>query len=245
MLRSWADVEAMGDYIDISRTVSGNVPIYANESGLEKLRALGLAGNAVRLQPGDLVWRDRNGDNKIEAMDRFDLGNMTPHWTGGFNTSLSYKGFTLYGRFDMGWGFTVYDGAYGWAMGGGQGAFNFMTDVTKTWTPENPNAELPRWTDASNMGTDNWCRTSDLIAKSGAYLACRELSLSYELPENLCSKFRCQGLTLSVTGQNLGYLKKTTLPLPDNTTYTSGSTGGWGGTYNLPLSVIFGLNISF
>lgn len=245
MLRSWADVEAMGDYIDISRTVTGNVPIYANESGLARLRELGLEKGAVRLSPGDLVWRDINGDNMIDKFDRFDLGNRTPHWTGGFNTTFSWKGLSLYARFDMGWGFTVYDGAYGWAMGGGQGEFNFTMDVKKTWTPENPNAELPRFTDASNMGTDNWCRTSDLLAKSGAYLACRELSLSYQLPQSICNKFRSQGLTLSVTGQNLGYLKKTTLPLPDNTQYTAGTTGGWGGTYNLPLNIIFGLNVSF
>ena len=95
------------------------------------------------------------------------------------------------------------------------------------------------------MGTDSWCRTSDLLATSGAYLACRELSLSYQLPANICKKFRSQGLSLSVTGQNLGYLKKTTLPLPDNTQYTNGASAGYGGTYNLPRNVIFGLNLSF
>ena len=245
ILRSWADVEALGDYIDISRTSPASVAIYANESGLEKLRKMGYAQGAVRLSPGDLYWKDRNGDNMIDVYDRYDLGNRMPHWTGGFNTTLSWKGLSLYARFDMGWGFTVYDGSYAWAMGGGQGAFNFMTDIKDCWTPENPNAKLPRWVDASNMGTDSWCRTSDLLATSGAYLACRELSLSYQLPANICKKFRSQGLSLSVTGQNLGYLKKTTLPLPDNTQYTNGASAGWGGTYNLPRNVIFGLNLSF
>lgn len=245
MLRSWADVEALGDYIDISRTSPSSVPIYANESGLQKLREKGMAAGAVRLSPGDLVWKDRNGDNIIESYDRFDLGNRMPHWSGGFNTTFSWKGLSLYARFDMGFDFTVYDSSYAWAMGGGQGSFNFMSDVKDTWTVDNPNAKLPRWVDASNMGTDSWCRTSDLLAVSGAYLACRELSLSYELPKNICDKFRSKGLTLSLTGQNLGYLKKTTLPLPDNTTYTDGTSAGWGGTYNLPLNVIFGLNLSF
>lgn len=245
MLRSWADVEALGDYVDISRTSLSSVPIYANESGLKRLQELGYASNAVRLSPGDLVWKDRNGDNMIEKFDQFDLGNRTPHWSGGFNTTFSWKGLSLYARFDMGFDFTVYDGSFAWAMGGGQGSFNFMEQVKDTWTPENPNAKYPRFVDASNMGTDSWCRTSDLIGMSGAYLACRELSLSYQLPQNICSKFRSQGLTLSVTGQNLGYLKKTTLPLPDNTVYTNGTSSGYGGTYNLPLNVIFGLNVSF
>lgn len=94
------------------------------------------------------------------------------------------------------------------------------------------------------MGTNSWSRTNDFCAQSGAYLACRELSLSYTLPENICRKFRSQGLTLSVTGQNLGYLKKTTLPLPDATVTTLGTSDG-AGTYNLPRTVLFGLNVSF
>lgn len=245
MLRSWADVEAMGDYIDVSRTSPASVPIYANESGLARLRELGMAGGAVRLSPGDLVWRDKNGDNKIDQYDQFDLGNRLPHWSGGFNTTFTWKGLSLYARFDMGFDFTVYDSSYAWAMGGGQGAYNFTKDILDTWRPDKPDAKLPRFVDASNMGTDSWIRTSDLLGKSGAYLACREVSLSYKLPQSICSRFRSQGLTLSVTGQNLGYLKKTTLPLPDNTTYTNGAAAGWGGTYNLPLSVIFGLNVSF
>lgn len=73
---------------------------------------------------------------------------------------------------------------------------------------------------------------------------CRELSLSYTLPDNICRKFRSQGLTLSVTGQNLGYLKKTTLPLPDATA-AIGGTSDRAGTYNLPRTVLFGLNVSF
>lgn len=245
LLRSWADVEALGDYIDISRTSLASVPIYANESGRQKLEQMGLAGNAVRLSPGDMVWKDRNGDNMIDQYDKFDLGNRLPHWTGGFNTTVSWKGLSLYARFDMGWGFTVYDTNYGWGMCGGQGGFNMFEQVKDTWTPENPNAKLPRWVDAGNMGTDSWCRTSDLIAKSGQYLACREVSLSYEFPKNICNAFRSQGLTLSVTGQNLGYLKKTTLPLPDATAGTNGASGGWGGTYNLPLGVIFGIKVIF
>ncbi|MDE5554162.1 MAG: hypothetical protein K2J10_03145 [Muribaculaceae bacterium] len=93
------------------------------------------------------------------------------------------------------------------------------------------------------MGTNSWFRVSDILATSGAYLACRELSLNYQLPMNICSKFRCQGLSVSVTAQNLGYLKKTTLPLPDNT--QSISFADTEGTYNLPRTVIFGLNLSF
>lgn len=244
MLRTWKDVEDLGDYIDISNNV-GTKKLYATDAGLERLKKLGMASGAIKLCPGDLVWKDVNGDNMIDDYDKFDLGNTIPHWTGGFNTTVSWKGFSLYARTDFGMGFTVYDGAYSWSMGSGQGAWGMMMDITKTWMPDNPNAELPRYLPGSQLGSNNYLRTSDLIACTGAYIALRELQLSYQVPTNICKMFRSQGLSLSVTGQNLGYLKKTTSPLPDNMPYSNGSTGGYGGTYPLPVSLIFGLNVSF
>ncbi|MDE6176072.1 MAG: TonB-dependent receptor, partial [Paramuribaculum sp.] len=239
MVRSEADLPK--GYIDIS----GTAAVYSDAEGLARLKDLNRADGAVKLMPGDLVWEDRNGDNMIDAYDQYDLGNRTPHWTGGFNTTFSWKGLQLYARFDMGFDFTVYDSNLGWWLGCGQGTYSFPTEIHDTWTPENPGAKYPRYVWASVFGTNAWTRTSSLLAQNGAYLACRELSLSYQLPENICKKFACKGLTVSVTGQNLGYIKKCTIPLPDNTTYTNGSAAGWGGTYNVPRTLLFGLNVSF
>lgn len=245
ILRSEDDVKALGDYIDVSRSALASVAIYANEEGLERLRNEypSLVESAVKLRPGDVAWRDRNGDNKIDEYDQYDLGNLTPHWTGGFNTTLSWKGISLYARFDMGFDFKVYDSSFTWWMGAGQGTYNGPKQIKDTWTPENPDAKYPRYVIASNMGTNAYFRVSDILAESGAYLACRELSLSYTLPDAICKKFRSQGLTVSITGQNLGYIKKCTLPLPDNTQNLGYADRE--GTYNLPRTVIFGLNVSF
>lgn len=229
-------------YIDVS---GGYAAVYADEKGLERLQKLGKAAGAVKLMPGDVVWLDRNGDNVIDSYDQYDLGNRTPHWTGGFNTSFKWKGFQLYARFDMGFDFTVYDANMGWWLGCGQGTYSFPTQIKDTWTEDNPNAKYPRFVWASVFGTDAWIRTSDVLAQQGAYLACRELQLSYQIPEFITKKFGCQNLTISVTGQNLGYFKKCTIPLPDRVQYTNGNTGGWGGTYNVPRQVLFGLNMVF
>lgn len=245
ILQNEDQIKALGDYIDISRSALAAVAIYANEEGLERLKREypSLAKGAVKLRPGDVAWMDRNGDNMIDEYDQYDLGNLNPHWTGGFNTTFSWKGLSLYARFDMGFDFTVYDSSFTWWIGAGQGTYNGPKQIKDTWTPENPGAKYPRYVIASNMGTNAYFRTSDILAESGAYLACRELSLSYALPASICKKFRSQGLTISVTGQNLGYLKKTTLPLPDNTQNLGYADGQ--GTYNLPRTVIFGLNLSF
>ena len=38
------------------------------------------------------------------------------------------------------------------------------------------------------------------------YVALREISLSYSMPQNIASKIGAKGLTLTATGHNLGYL---------------------------------------
>ncbi|MDE7461378.1 MAG: TonB-dependent receptor [Paramuribaculum sp.] len=239
--------EVPAGYIDIAAGTESNTRryLYADDEGLARLNAMGIRSGLVKLEPGDVIWKDINGDNMIDTKDRVKLGHKTPHWTGGFNTSFSWKGLSLYARFDMGWGFSIYDGVIGWYLGCAQGAYNATEEVKQTWTPENPNAKYPRYTFASQNGTDNWIRCNSILTNTGAYLACRELQLSYQLPQNICKKFYSQGLTVSVTGQNLGYLKKCTNPLPDNPTTTNANTSGNGGTYNLPRTVLFGLNLTF
>ena len=242
MARSQADIDALGDYIDI---VNGQ-KVYATEAGRQRLIAMGVSSaNMIRLQPGSFVYADINGDNMIDSHDQGIIGHSDAHWTGGFNTTFSWKGLSLYARFDMGFAFQVYDSNMSFWLAEGQGAMAFPTQVTDTWTPDNPGAKYPRVVWADQYGSDSYVRTNSFFAQNGNYLACRELSLSYQLPEKICKKFASQGLTLSVTGQNLGYLKSCTIPLPDNTTYWTGGTAGNGGTYNLPRTVIFGLNVTF
>ena len=242
MARNQADIDALGDYIDIA----GSVGIYANESGRQRLLDLGYGRlNIVRLMPGDIIFQDMNGDNMIDNYDQKVIGHADAHWTGGFNTTLTWKGLSLYARFDMGFGFQVYDSNLSFWLAEGQGAMSFPKEVRNSWTPDNPNAKWPRVAWASQYGTNNYVRTSDLLCQDGSYLACRELSLSYQLPQNICSKIKSQGMSISVTGQNLGYIKSCTIPLPDNVTYWNGNTAGNGGTYNLPRTVIFGLNLTF
>lgn len=244
MVRNQAEIDALGDYIDIA--TSYGQPTYATEAGRQRLIAMGYAASQmIRLLPGSYVFEDMNGDNMIDSKDRGIIGHSDVRWSGGFNTTLSWKGLSLYARFDFGLGFQVYDSNLSFWLAEGQGSMAFPTQVRETWTPDNPNAKYPRVVWADQYGSDSYVRTSSAFAQNGNYLACRELSLSYQLPDNICKKFHSQGLTLSVTGQNLGYIKSCTIPLPDNTTYWSGNTAGNGGTYNLPRTVIFGLNVSF
>ena len=239
MVRSEADL--VDGYCDISQGQA----VYYGPQGLQKLRDAGWTGNAYELAPGDLMFQDINGDGMIDSYDRKVIGHTTPKWNGGFNTTLSWKGLSLYLRTDFGLGFDTYDGIRQWFNGCAQGNYNMTTDIRDSWTPENPGAKYPRYDYADQLGKNNYVRTSEYWVTKGNYLALRELQLSYTLPTRICNKFHCQGLTVSVTGQNLGYWTSSANPIPDYTQYTDGNTSGNGGTYALPRTVLFGLNVTF
>ena len=56
----------------------------------------------AQLQPGDLIFRDQNGDGVINDEDRVFLGNFLPTYTYGGNISLNYKNWdfalSIYGQ---------------------------------------------------------------------------------------------------------------------------------------------------
>ena len=238
-------VRSKEDLVDGYADRSQSVGVYYGEKGLQKLKDSGFTGKVVELGCGDLMFKDLNGDGIITEFDRGVIGTYTPKWNGGLSTNVSWKGLSLYVRTDFGLGFTTYDGLRQWVNGCAQGEYGMTTDIWDSWTSDNPGAKYPRYVWADQNGTASWTRTSDFWATKGNYLAFREVQLSYTLPKAWVQKFRCQNLTLSVTGQNLGYWTNSACAIPDNVQYTNGLTGGWGGTNPLPVTVLFGLNVTF
>jgi hypothetical protein len=161
-----------------------------------------------------------------------------PRWTGGFNTSLSWKGINLFARIDYAAGYKQMDFMQMWALGSFQGEFNATEVVKNTWTPENPGAEFPRYTWADQLNTKNFDRPSDMFWVNSGYIAFREVSLSYSIPTTLLQKAKISGLTLTVTGQDLGYITHKQLNLPER-------TGSQNSAYTIPSKAIFGMNLTF
>lgn len=194
--------------------------------------------NALPIMPGDMKWKDINGDRVIDQYDQVLLGNTTPHWTGGFNTTLRWKNFQLYGRFDFALDYWIYDHTRPEIfLACAQGTYNTTTDVYNTWSEENPNAKYPRYAYADVLTNANYARNSTMFAYKGNYLAIRELSLSYSLPEMWAKKVFCQKVNVSITGQNLGYITSAKVASPE--------VSNAGAGYALPRTLLFGLNVTF
>lgn len=109
------------------------------------------------IQPGDTKFHDVNGDDVIDEFDKVKVGATSPRWTGGFNTTLRWKNFQLYGRFDYALGFWLYENSgtqstTPWFMGCYQGTYNTPTMYYDTWSESNPNAKYPRYLFADQNG---------------------------------------------------------------------------------------------
>lgn len=234
------DSDVPDTYIDRSGTNYKGLTIYSKAkydslSDAEKTKAWYVGA-------GDAKWKDVNGDGVIDARDRVKIGNMTPHWFGGFNTTLNWKGLQFYARFDYALDFWTYDQASPWYDGCGQGSYNASKNILDSWSPENPNGKYPKYVWADIFGVSNYFRQSTLYVFKGDYLAIRELSLSYSLPKVLLDKTFLKNVTVSVTGQNLGYITAA----PTNTPEVARSaTFASGDGYGLPRTILFGLDLTF
>ena len=192
------------------------------------------------IQPGDVKWKDVNGDGVIDNYDKVKLGNSLPKLTGGFNLNLSWKQLTLSTRLDYALGHTLVDNKTPWIMGGAQGTYNTISLTKDSWTEDNVNAKYPAYYVPDQWGKRNYCRDNNsLFVYKGDYLAFREVTLSYKMPENWIAKAGLKSCELSLTAQNLGYLTAAdNMHSPEAGAYSHGG-------YSIPRSFIFGLNVSF
>ena len=197
--------------------------------------------SAFPIQPGDVKWKDVNGDGVIDNYDLVKLGNTMPKWTGGFTTNIAWRGLSLTGRFDYALDYKVVDNVTPWIMGNMQGTFNTISLVKDSYNIETgQTGTWPSYVWADQLGKRNYARTNNsLFVYEGSYLAFREIQLAYDLPKTLLDKISIERLQFYVSGQNLGYL--TQAGLLGTPEYGASS---WG-NYRLPRTVIFGINLTF
>ena len=140
-------------------------------------------GNAA---PGDIRFKDINGDGKVDDTDRTIIGNVLPTFTYGMNVSASYKNidFTLFLQGVQ--GNDVYNNLK-YSTQGMTRLFGQTTDVLNAWTPQNTNTNIPRAVSGDPNG--NATRPSDRFVEKGSYMRVKNLSLGYSLPKSLLNSW--------------------------------------------------------
>jgi TonB-linked SusC/RagA family outer membrane protein len=194
---------------------------------------------------GDANYLDADGDGIIDTKDLAYMGNPYPEWTGGFSTSLGYKGLNLFVRMDYTLGHTIYNYAKVFLSGMWAGNLNMPQEmVDKGWAQQGDIASRVQYI----PGTGNYSywrgsayhltSTNSEFYEKGDFLNLREVTLSYTVPSAIVQKLRISALRFNVTGSNLHYFTNYTGMNPED-------GGNDQGRYPLPRNLTFGALVSF
>lgn len=192
------------------------------------------------VMPGDIKYKDINGDGIINNDDIVPIGSTTrPNLIYGLGLSATWKGFDFNMHFQGAGkshffidGFTVYPFSQGeWG--------NILEDMANSnrWilgVNEDPNAEYPRLSYGWNS---NNYRPSTYWLRDGSYLRLKTLEMGYTLPKVMTARLHMNNVRIHFIGQNLLTFSNFKLWDPE-----MGSSNGM--KYPLGKTVTFGLTIN-
>jgi TonB-linked SusC/RagA family outer membrane protein len=171
------------------------------------------------VKPGDLKYKDINGDGKVDDDDQVPLTfrDMYPLLMFGFGGEFRYKNISVgvlfkgTGKVDYfrnGWGYIPFQG------GETGNILEQFKDPSTRWIPreyaithgidpslaENPSALLPRLQYGNN---NNNSRTSDFWKGDARYLRLQEITVNYNIKNNLLKKAGISSIDVQLVGNNL------------------------------------------
>ncbi len=189
----------------------------------------GVAYNTVYttgdLQPGDVKFRDLDGNGYIDERDRKVIGNTTPKLQGGFGLSGSYKWFDMTMNFNYMLGFDVYN-ANAYMLSSSKLNTTNPTNILKDFASNSRGRYLKEST-GDNMPTDMSLQQSDYVAinsgrslwnptrindtkvihsyfvEDGSFLRLQDVTIGYTFDKALTEKIKCQKARIYFTGSNL------------------------------------------
>ncbi len=200
--------------------------------------------------PGDLKFKDLNGDGIIDDKDKTVLGNPFPRYTFGFTYRIAIKGFDLQ-LFIQGVGkrdeFLRGELVEPFHYNYGATLYDHQTDF---WTPENPDARFPRLAAiGSASNTYNWRTGSNLYKFNAAYARLKNINIGYTFSRNVIKKAGIQKIRISLIGQNLITITKLKFIDPETTEFGNSlslsSSSNSARSYPLPVFYGAGLNLTF
>ena len=165
------------------------------------------------VRPGDIRYKDVNGDGKIDDDDIVPLSfSNTPEFQYGIAGELRWNKWTMSVLFEGVSKVQYFLGGSGYYPFAGGETGNVLTMVNNQenrWTPawysgdpstENPNARFPRMTYGSS-GNNN--RNSTFWLADGRYIRLKNVDVSYRWENDFFNSLGVKHLTLQAVGNNL------------------------------------------
>jgi len=147
--------------------------------------------------PGDLKYVDLDGDGKITAADRANLGDEFPHYTFGLVSNLQYKNFDFYISVQ---GAIQQKARISGAIIAAGANESFVIDLANDyWTPDNTDARYPR----PQKNTEKNTQISDHWVVEMGYARIKALQLGYTFPKSVTDFLKIRKLRMYVSGTNL------------------------------------------
>lgn len=163
-------------------------------------------------QPGDIKYKDVNGDGVINDGDRVAIGaTRRPNLIYGLGASANWRGFSIGVHFQGAgkstfstFGKTVHafsEGEWGQVLKGVMGDNRWISaDISGDPSTENPNASYPRLSFGPNP---NNFRESTFWLRDGRYLRLKTIDIGYNLPKKITTRAGIENIRFFVVGTNL------------------------------------------
>lgn len=225
-------------YYSANTTDYVNQPVVRNMPGKPLGTFWGYISDGVNPETGELKYRDVNHDGVISASDRTDIGDPNPDFTFGMTNTLSYKGFNLSVLIQGSYGNDIYNVSRMETEGMYDGK-NQTTKVLERWRVPGQITSVPK----AKFQMFN----STYFIEDGSYLRVKDISLSYDVPRYIISKFGISRLQPYISATNLITFTNYSGNDPEVNQYgNSGSVQGidWG-TYPMSKSFVIGLKLEF
>lgn len=190
-----------------------------------------------KLRPGDIRYKDVNGDGRINEKDRTFIGSSLPNFYYGFGLNAGYKGFDFNIDFE-----------------GVSGNKIVNTKKLPTFTQFNYyDFHMDRWQGEGTSNREpildqsrghNYLPSTNLL-ESGSYIRIRSIQLGYTLPQTVVKSMGMSKLRLFANAQNPITFKKNSGYTPEIGGSILGGGVDGGSTYPLPSVYSFGLTVNF
>jgi TonB-linked SusC/RagA family outer membrane protein len=191
-------------------------------------------------RPGDLIFKDVNGDLIIDGNDRVrSYKTNIPTFQGGMGFRFTFK------QFDLSFLFQGSAGAEAQIIVQGGEFGNYLKeDYDGRWTTTNTGASKPR---TSNRAEEYWrAHQNTYFSHKTDYIRLKNLDFGYNLPAPINGKLGLQGARIFVSGLNLFTYSPDLKDFdPENLTGEVNTENGSVPYYFTPRVVNFGLSITF
>jgi TonB-linked SusC/RagA family outer membrane protein len=204
----------------------------------------------LHTSPGDLQFRDVDGNGVIDVNDRVFLGSYLPDFTYAFTVNANYQNFDFSVFFQGVQGSKIFN-ATRVITEGMVRFFNASTDVLRAWTANKTNTDIPR----AILGDPNQnARPSTRFLEDGSYLRLKNAMIGYTVPSRKLqslTKGTISSFRVYVSAQNILTFTKYSgfdpevgnrTPFGNNIALTNGIDFA---VYPQPKSFIFGVQVNF